>query len=371
MGARCIPICGDGMVMGGETCDDGNDMAGDGCSDACRVEPGSACPTPGVACHPTVCGDGVREGDESCDDGNVFGGDGCSADCRAEPVCMGTSGCASPCGDGLKLLDEECDDGNATSGDGCSADCMLEPGWDCQNVGDGDDGHLRVPVVFRDFMSRSAPGGHPNFEPGVVGPVVTGMVQPTLGPDREPQMLAPPPANAGLTTAADFDEWYHDSPLGKTVRDTLVLDAQPNGTYTYDHSEIRNPGPPGHVDDAAVLSARRLRLGRTAEWAGDQFPPELRLGPGESQLQLHQRGALLVRVPGRRDAGLHRRRRRVGLRERASSPWILGGVHPPRRGRFGHAGCCGRHALRAHRRAASTRSPCSRRSGTSATRRTT
>ena len=35
------------MVMGGETCDDGNDMAGDGCSDACRVEPGSACPTPG------------------------------------------------------------------------------------------------------------------------------------------------------------------------------------------------------------------------------------------------------------------------------------------------------------------------------------
>ena len=78
---------------------------------------------------------------------------------------MGTSGCTSPCGDGLKLLDEECDDGNTTSGDGCCADCMLEPGWDCQDVGDADDGHLRVPVVFRDFMSRNAPGGHPNFEP--------------------------------------------------------------------------------------------------------------------------------------------------------------------------------------------------------------
>jgi fibro-slime domain-containing protein len=245
MGARCIPICGDGMVMGGETCDDGNDMAGDGCSDACRVEPGSACPTPGIACHPTVCGDGVREGDESCDDGDVFGGDGCSADCRAEPVCMGTSGCASPCGDGLKLLDEECDDGNATSGDGCSAGCMLEPGWDCQNVGDGDDGHLRVPVVFRDFMNRNASGGHPNFEPGVVTGVVTGMVQPTLGSDREPRMTAPPPANAGLTTAADFDQWYHDSSLGKTVRDTLVLDLQPNGTYVYDHSEIWTAGTPG------------------------------------------------------------------------------------------------------------------------------
>jgi fibro-slime domain-containing protein len=245
MGARCIAICGDGMVMGNETCDDGNDMPDDGCSDACRVEPGSACPAPGVPCHPTVCGDDVREGDESCDDGDTFGGDGCSADCRAEPVCVGTSGCASPCGDGLKLLDEECDDGNTTSGDGCGADCMIEPGWDCKNVDDGDDGHLRVPVVFRDFMNSSAPGGHPNFEPGVVGPVVTGMVQPTLGSDREPQMTASPPATAGLTTAADFNAWYHDSPLGKTVRDTLVLDRQPNGTYVYDHSEVWTPGTPG------------------------------------------------------------------------------------------------------------------------------
>ena len=71
------------------------------------------------------------------------------------------------------------------------------------------------------------------------------MVQPTLGTDREPRMMAPPPANAMLTTAADFNEWYHDSPRGKTVRDTLVLDLQPNGTYVYDHSEIWTPGTPG------------------------------------------------------------------------------------------------------------------------------
>ena len=179
---------------------------------------------------------------------------------------MGTSGCASPCGDGLKLLDEECDDGNATSGDGCSADCMLEPGWDCQNVGDGDDGHLRVPVVFRDFMNRNATGGHPNFEPGVVSGVVTGMVQPTLGPDREPQMTDPPPATAGLTTAADFDKWYHDSPLGKTVRDTLVLDLQPNGTYTYD---TRRFGPP-----VRPACGRRRRSFRSTIEAG----PNRRMG---------------------------------------------------------------------------------------------
>ena len=236
-GARCLPLCGDGVLTGTEACDDGNRDPGDGCSETCRVEAGYACPDAGKPCHATVCGDGTKEGDESCDDGNTVGADGCAADCRSEPVCLGTMGCTSPCGDGLKLVNEECDDGNTTSGDGCSADCHLEAGWDCQLVGDADDGHLRVPVIFRDFMNRNAPGGHPNFEQGVSGTVVPGMVQSVLGPDRRPLMTVPVVANSQLTTAADFDEWYHDSPLGKTVLDTLTLDAQPDGTYVYDHSE--------------------------------------------------------------------------------------------------------------------------------------
>lgn len=245
MGARCIPLCGDGRVLGAETCDDGNSLPGDGCSDGCQLESAFACPTPGMACRATVCGDGVREGDESCDDGNLVGGDGCGADCRSEPLCTGTSGCTSPCGDGLKLPNEECDDGNASSGDGCSADCKLEPGWACSEAGGGDDGHLRVPVVFRDFMSRGVPGGHPNFEQGVSGAVVTGMVRPTLAADRKPQMADAPPGNGQLTTAADFDAWYHDSAFAKTVRDVLVLEGQANGTYLYDHSEVWSNGAPG------------------------------------------------------------------------------------------------------------------------------
>ena len=39
------------------------------------------------------------------------------------------------------------------------------------------------------------------------------MVQSTLAGDRKPVMTAPPPANVRLTTAADFDQWYHDSTL--------------------------------------------------------------------------------------------------------------------------------------------------------------
>ena len=43
------------------------------------------------------------------------------------------------------------------------------------------------------------------------------MVQATLAGDRKPLMATSPPANPSLTTAADFDQWYHDSTLGKLV----------------------------------------------------------------------------------------------------------------------------------------------------------
>ncbi len=35
---ECNPICGDGLVVGNETCDDGNTASGDGCSSICQVE---------------------------------------------------------------------------------------------------------------------------------------------------------------------------------------------------------------------------------------------------------------------------------------------------------------------------------------------
>ena len=241
VGARCMPKCGDGVRLGFELCDDGNTTDGDGCSDTCRTEPGWGCTTPGQPCKKATCGNGMKEGGESCDDGNLFGGDGCSADCRSEPVCVGTTGCTSPCGDGLKLPTEACDDGNVASGDGCSATCTLEPNWDCRDVGDAEDGKLVVPVVFRDFMNYNVPMGHPNFDSGVSGNVIPGMVQATLGADRKPRMVTPPPQNSILTTAADFNEWYNDtSTRVKVVRDTLTLDRQADGTFVYDRSERWN-----------------------------------------------------------------------------------------------------------------------------------
>ena len=39
----CLPICGDGLIIGNETCDDKNTISGDGCSSTCIVESGYKC----------------------------------------------------------------------------------------------------------------------------------------------------------------------------------------------------------------------------------------------------------------------------------------------------------------------------------------
>jgi fibro-slime domain-containing protein len=75
--------CGNGTVEAWEGCDpmphDNN--LGDGCTPLCKVEPD--CPSGGGGCT-TRCGDGFVLGDETCDDGNTAAGDGCSPTCQAE-----------------------------------------------------------------------------------------------------------------------------------------------------------------------------------------------------------------------------------------------------------------------------------------------
>ena len=217
---------------------------------------------------------------KSCDDGNTYGGDGCGADCRAEPVCTGTNGCTSPCGDGLKLPSEACDDGNVVSGDGCSAD--LHAGAQLglprrQRRRRRQPGRARrlprlhAPATCRAAILTSAPD--------VSGTIVTGMVQATLAADRKPVMAGPPPQNGSLTTAADFAEWYHDSPRNKAVRDTMTLTrAGERHVRLRPFGEVERHGA-GRMDHAAVLPGRRSRMGRAAEWPGDQLPRRLRQRP--------------------------------------------------------------------------------------------
>ena len=117
-----MPVCGDGVVEGGEECDLGGDN-GDGA--ACTA-----------ACKSAVCGDGlVHEGVEECDDGNTEDGDACTNACSA-----------AACGDGIVGPGEACDDGNPDDNDACTSMCksatcgdgMMQPGEACDD-GDMDD----------------------------------------------------------------------------------------------------------------------------------------------------------------------------------------------------------------------------------------
>jgi cysteine-rich repeat protein len=126
----CPPVrtmsCGDGRVASNEACDDGNVVSGDGCAGDCKsIEAGFRCPSPGKRCIP-ICGDGLLVGWEALLD--------------AEPSCDAGDPKGGICGDGLVTGYEECDCGdgsvphpdyclgpNDNSYGGCTTKCTWGP----------------------------------------------------------------------------------------------------------------------------------------------------------------------------------------------------------------------------------------------------
>ncbi|MEM9196025.1 MAG: DUF4215 domain-containing protein [Myxococcota bacterium] len=102
----CNPVCGDGMVVGGEPCDDGA-MNSDTIANACRTN-----------CMNPSCGDGVVDTGEVCDDG-AMNSDTIANACRTN--CMNPS-----CGDGVVDMGEMCDDGAMNGMPGSSCDMMCQ-----------------------------------------------------------------------------------------------------------------------------------------------------------------------------------------------------------------------------------------------------
>lgn len=290
-GAKCTTICGDGQVVGREDCDDGNAVSGDGCSATCTSENGWFCPTPGQPCEKSVCGDGLVNGGEGCDDQNNDLGDGCSPGCKSEPKCTPGQGCISTCGDGLILPGdaEECDDGNKKDGDGCSSTCQIEPGFVCTAVETAQAKTLVLPIIYRDFIGQGWQGhegyradGHPDFEhkdysylganpkaeidaddpepnpfsatgfPGIVQPVLDATT-------KKPKWNAPNRANMPVSTEANFNQWFNDTPgVNMTVVETLELRAV-GGAYVF---EDPNFYP---LDNAGWVAAGEEEL-RPKDW---------------------------------------------------------------------------------------------------------
>jgi len=141
----CSPICGDGILVGIETCDDGNSPDNKGCNSTCTgAIPGYSCippPNAPTTCVP-ICGDGKVMPDEICDDGNKLDNKGCLGDCTGiingwyctAGTTTSPSVCNTLCGDGIvvSLNGETCDDGNSTDNFGCLSNCLgVITGYSC------------------------------------------------------------------------------------------------------------------------------------------------------------------------------------------------------------------------------------------------
>ncbi len=272
-GAPCRPAaCGDGIAVGLEDCDDGNSEDGDGCSAGCELEQGYVCEATGGECEPTVCGDELVEGTEQCEDLNQDTGDGCSPLCMFEPNC--TDGvCEARCGDGLKLESEGCDDGNTRSGDGCSETCEIEPGYTCEVETDIPV----LPIVYRDFIGtdRTNSGDplpenegplHPDFEQfnGGSGDCASAGedVELTTDADGKPVLAE---SNGCVDSAESFAQWYRsDDAINRTIVDTITMTPVEDmpGAFEYVNDAFFPLTGRGFNDPDALLE-----VGRAAQYS--------------------------------------------------------------------------------------------------------
>ncbi len=309
------PTCGDGRVGEKEGCDDGNTKAGDGCDPKCSVEPGWACPTPGLRCQSAKCGDGIVAGAEECDykpgapvtgcntttcriepgfdcdpktlacnavvcgdgkiqrgenceDGNQLAFDGCFK-CQKEPSCV-NGVCKASCGDGQRFASEACDDGNTREGDGCSATCTVETGFKCTDVLGAPPPVIDQPVLIRDFVGvgRELGGsvGHLDFN-GLGGDGLLGMVNPTLsaagkmvlacpGGDctKNPGRLFVNGRGPHITTDANWNSWYTNV-AGVNIAATITVPLTRDpvlGTYDWDSADPLVNGGKDYFDPFGV-----------------------------------------------------------------------------------------------------------------------
>lgn len=126
----CVPNCGDGILVGNETCDDGSNDGFGSNSDCTDVLPGFYCDPsssgPNANITYTICGDGLVAGYETCDIDILTDPSNINSTCLNQTSCIGPatgwtcaggtptspSTCTPICGDGLLRGYETCDDGS-------------------------------------------------------------------------------------------------------------------------------------------------------------------------------------------------------------------------------------------------------------------
>ena len=89
----------------------------------------------------------------------------------------------------------------------------------------GEEPTFKLAATVRDFKSGANPGGHPDFDTNNAANrsgLIFGLVAPMLGADGvpvyNPVRPSNPEGNDGMTTQANFDQWYRDAPaVNRTV----------------------------------------------------------------------------------------------------------------------------------------------------------
>ncbi|MBL9101305.1 MAG: DUF4215 domain-containing protein [Myxococcales bacterium] len=208
-----MPVCGNGVVEGGEPCDDGNQDPGDGCEPDCTTT--------------QICGNGTIEPPEVCDDGNTDDGDDCSADCM-------TATDPQICGDGTVQDPEVCDDGNTDNGDGCESDCTPTPP-ECGNgvleMGEQCDDGNEVDGGMSDFCKNDCTVFVP---PSCQAPAMYSVCDDALNPanknDKTQAHKAMGICNDQPANSIQITDFQFSAPDNASW--TI---AKGFGTYTYDH----------------------------------------------------------------------------------------------------------------------------------------
>ncbi len=120
----CAPVCGNGIIEGGEECDDGDTVDGDGCSASCTVEPGWSCEGQPSSCTYEDADDDGYTSDVDCDDNDA------SVNPGATELCDGQD---NDCDGGIPATETDSD------GDGY-VECSIDAGgWDGLPIFGGDD----------------------------------------------------------------------------------------------------------------------------------------------------------------------------------------------------------------------------------------
>jgi len=116
-------------------------------------------------------------------------------------------------------------------------------GGGASSGGDSGNGNCspNLTGLVRDFRPKDAPNGHPDFQSFENTVETTGLVEAALGADKKPvfRSVRGDGANDQLTSKADFDVWYRDTPnVNESFTFVLPLAPTPSGTLTFSSSSF-------------------------------------------------------------------------------------------------------------------------------------